>query len=241
LNLELQAIYHPLYLILAGIGLWESARSGWKPGEVFLLVLVVAHYGVSFLVLFNLTEWQAGGIPGMVYFSGRHLMPLLVVSIYWIGKGFLSLHEWLASSFRRPSFAADSGTVAGATRWILFILMAFMILPKTLKTQRYDRVTEKWAGVWIEGQTGRDKVVFTTLPRVAYYAGGELILLQSPGGAKEKLAARPLNPDAVYLAFEAREVLRPQGEVGSWDRDFTEVKRFSGKGMETVVVYRKAR
>ncbi len=243
LNLELQAVYNPIYLFLLAIGLWGSIRSRWKEGELFLFILAVLHYGVSFLVLLNLTEWQREGNVRMAYFSGRHLMPLLVVSIYWVGKGFLILHDGLVAKIGRSVSSADGETVRKTTATLLIFsaLMAGVILPKTLKPQRYDRISEKWAGTWIKNQPGEKKTIFTTLPRVAYYGEGDLVLIQSAKEAKDRIKDSPIRSDAVYVVVQEHETVSAEGGEGSWLQDLMEVKRFGGKRMETVVVYRSVR
>jgi hypothetical protein len=240
LNLEILAVYHPVYLFLLLIGLWGSIKSRLMPGERFLLLLVFLHYVVSFLMVFNLTEWNQDGSVHMSYFSGRHVLPLLVVSIYWVGRGFLTLFDWLAERIKRLIFFGGPPSLKqSAAVCVLFALMAAMILPKTLKPQRYERLSEKWAGTWIKNQPGGKKTILTSLPRIAYYGEGNLVFITSETPTKSQGGGACR--DEVYLAVREGETFSLGDGPHEWKQGFTEAHRFGGKGVETIVVYRKNR
>jgi hypothetical protein len=239
LHLEIKSVYHPLYLFLLAVGLWRGGKSRFQGGERFLLLFACLHYVISFLMTFNLTEWDREGEIKMAYFSGRHVLPFLAVSIFWVGKGFLTILDWLSGAGEAHGFLSRWGKEkkSAAALLVLLLILSAIVLPKTLKPQRYDRLTEKWAGAWIKSQSGEKKRVLTTLPRVAYYAEGELEYIDP---ARGPLSIKTPNTDlkAEYIAIREQEL----PDIGNWNaslkKDFVEVRRFEGKRMETIVVYR---
>ncbi len=238
-HLEIKSVYHPLYLFLLAVGLWRGGKSRFQGGERFLLLFAGLHYIISFLMTFNLTEWNREGEVTMAYFSGRHVLPLLVVSIFWVGKGFLTVLDWLSGAGEAYGFLSRWGKErrSAAALLVLFLILSAIVLPKTLKPQRYDRLTEKWAGAWIKDQSGEKQRVLTTLPRVVYYADGILEYVDPEKGPSSQKTSNT-DMKAEYLAIREQELR----DIGDWNeslkKDFVEVRRFEGKKMETVVVYR---
>jgi hypothetical protein len=110
-------------------------------------------------------------------FSGRHVLPILLVSIYWVGAGVITIYDWTLKKVDSLSVFPGLGPrKRSATVWVtLLILILAIVLPKTLKAQRYERLPEKWSGIWIRNQSGQGATIFTDLPRVAYYAGGKSV------------------------------------------------------------------
>jgi hypothetical protein len=240
LNADFYAIYHFVYIFLLVIGLLKRGRSLFKRGEAFLFSLFILHYVVLFLFVLNLTEWSDKGTIRAVYFSGRHVLPLLLFSIYWVGEGFMAIHQWICHKIEPSRFflrweSKDRPVVLWG---ILLLLVLTIVLPKTLKPQRYDRLPEKWAGSWIKNQSGKDMVIFTTVPRVAYYADGNCEYIDFEKNKIDKIRASMVEKRALYLVMQGREIIDFPENAEVIKRDFVELIRFEGKGMEKVIVYR---
>ena len=240
LNLEILAIFHPLYIFLLITGLLKGVLSRLKTGEGFLLSFGLLHYVVLFLLMLNITEWGGEETIQAVHLSGRHVLPLLLISIYWVGEGFLAIYHWVYKKLEANPLLIRSGPERKSIIVMvsLLILMLGIVLPKTLKPQRYDRLPEKWAGMWIKNQSGNGMIIFTTLPRVAYYAEGNYEYIDFDKDRFDKIKTSMVGKRAFYLAIRGRENIDFPENAEAIKRDFAELARFEGKGMEKIFVYR---
>jgi hypothetical protein len=241
LNREMLLIYHYLYLFLLAIGLFKSISSGFKSGEKFLMSFFILHYVVLFLLILNLTPWSREGTGQIDYFSGRHVLPLLLFSIYWVGKGALATYNWVYEKMesKRILFRLKPERKSKVLWAALLILVLAIVLPKTLKPQRYERLSEKWAGTWIKNRYGEGITIFTTMPRVAYYADGKYERIDLEKDKFDEIKASMAEKGALYLAIRPREIVDFPERAEAIKRNFIEVLRYEGKGMEEIVVYEK--
>jgi hypothetical protein len=233
LNLEVLALFHPVYLLFLLIGLWKKVSNRFKSGEGFLVGLFATHYIVLFLLILNVTDSKQIGTD----FSGRHVLPLLVISIFWVGEGFSHLTSWISKKSASYPFLSrlEVNKRSFVVLSIVLILVLALVLPKTLKPQRYQRLTEKWAGIWIKNQSGQGATVFTTVPRVAYYAEGSHVYVDFGKTTMEEIKKLMEQKKGSYLAIQERDVSF-LSSGGQW---LIEVQRLGGKGLETILVYRK--
>jgi hypothetical protein len=125
-------------------------------------------------MVLNTTVWGADKTVQEDHLSGRHVLPLLLISIFWVGEGLVTIHQWISKKIETQSLMLpiDPKRKPSIVFAILLGVLLAIVLPKTLKPQRYERLPEKWAGVWIANQCGKGMTLFTTVPRVAYYADG---------------------------------------------------------------------
>lgn len=241
LNFEIFAIFHPLYVLLLLVGLFKGVSSQFREGEKYLISFFALHYVVLFLLVLNFTDWNGDETARSFVFSGRHVLPLLLFSIYWVGEGLVAIHSWIynkiESHYLFPWWKERQKLIIIGT--ILFLLIVVIIFPKTLKPQRYERLTEKKAGIWIKVQSGKGVTIFTTLPRVAFYAEGVCEYIDFNKDKIDKIKSLMTEKGVLYLAIRERERYSFP-EVGeTLKKDFTELSRFEGKGMERVIVYRR--
>jgi len=120
---------------------------------------------------------------------------------------------------------------------ILLILVLAIILPKTLKPQRYERLPEKWAGTWIKNEYGRGRPIFTTIHRVAYYADGKYEYLDFKRDKLDKVKTLMVEKKALYLVIRGRETIEYPEVTETIKKGFIELNRFEGKGMEKIIIY----
>ena len=99
----------------------------------------------------------------------------------------------------------------------------------------------RWAGIWIKNQSGKGMTIFTTAPRVAYYADGDCEYIDFEKDVMTRIKASMVKKGALYLVLREREVLGYPGAVEPLLRGFIELMRYEEKGMEKVVVYRRIR
>jgi hypothetical protein len=241
INLEIFSRFHPVYIFLLMVGLLKRIISRFKTGEGFLLSFCALHYVVLFLMVLNATEWGADKTIQADHLSGRHVLPLLLFSIYWVGEGFITIYEWICKKtesillFHRLTLRKESVIIFVT----LLVLISAIVLPKTLKPQRYERLPEKWAGIWIKSQSGKGMIIFTTAPRVAFYADGNFEYIDFNKDKFDQIKASMAEKKALYLAIQGREVANlPQNEEAV-KRDLVELGRFEGKGMEKIIVYKR--
>jgi len=240
LNLDFLTILHPLYIFLLIIGLLKGFFSGLKTGERFLLSLFCLHYLILFLMMQNTTEWGKDGTMKAVNLSGRHVLPLLLISIHWVGQGAFTVYQWVLQW-------VDSHRIFLSLRpkhrsWIvsstLLAVVILTIFPKTLKPQRYDRLPEKWAGIWVKNQSERGATVFTSLHRLAFYSDRKCEYIDPWKIPVPEVKASMVKQEAVYLAIFEKNVSGDPEVVKSLEKDFDEVIRFGQRDMNKVIIYR---
>jgi hypothetical protein len=239
--LEIIAIYHPLYIFLLVLGLWKQISSHFRAGEGLLVSFCLLHYAVLFLMILNLTNWSEEEKTQSFVVSGRHVLPLFLISIYWVGEGFLTIYHWIYKKIesQRLFLRLESRRRSNLVFVTLLILILAIVLPKTLKPQRYERLTEKWAGIWIKNQSGKGTMIFTTIPRVAYYADGDYEYINFKKDSVDKIKTSMIEKKSQYLVLKGRNV-EDRPEMAEFvGKDFIEVKRFENKGMEKIIVYKR--
>jgi len=242
LNLEILAIFHPVYAFLLIIGLLRGIFYRLKTGEGFLLSFCGLHYVVLFLMVLNTTEWGGDKTILAVHLSGRHVMSLLLVSIYWIGEGVITIYQLVSKKMESsPLFLRLKPRKQSVIIFVtLLVLILAIVLPKTLKPQRHERLPEKWAGAWIKNQSGKGATIFTDMPRVAYYADGSYEYIDLRKSPINKIKASMIEKKALYLVIHERHVSDYPEEVKSIQKDFVEIIRFEQEGMEKIIIYKIA-
>jgi hypothetical protein len=120
---------------------------------------------------------------------------------------------------------------------LIFVLA--IVLPKTLKPQRYERLSEKWVGIWIKNQSGREAPVFTTIPRVAYYAETSFVYIDLGKDSIEKIEASMVEKGADYIVLQGKKVADFPEAVESIKNKFVEIVHYEKKGMEEIIVYKR--
>jgi len=81
--------------------------------------------------------------------------------------------------------------------------------------------------------------IYTTVPRIAYYADGNLEFIYFNKDRFNKIKASMVEKKALYLAIEEGEIIDFPGNGEAIKRDFVEPARFEGKGMEKIMIYKR--
>jgi hypothetical protein len=238
---EIHIHFSAILLALMIVGFVKKVSTRFSAGDGLLLSLWVTHCAVLFLMWLNLTDWSADRATWRPPFSGRHVLPLLIISLYWIGEGFGTIHHWLfgrAASFSWFRHMEPAKRSAVILVILVALPLAFM-LPKTLKPQRVDKLPEKWAGIWIKGQSGPGTPIFSTLPRVPYYADGIWEIVDPAKDRLDGIVAEMAKKNAAFFVIDGEEVDRFTELADPAQKNFTEVMRYEKKGMDTVIIYRR--
>jgi hypothetical protein len=239
LNLEILAIFHPLYIFLLIIGVFRKGSSLFKSGEGFLLSFFILHYILLFLLILNFTDWSVGEADRTFFFSGRHVLPLFLISIYWMGEGLLTVHDWVFKKVesRRLFFRWGSKRKSATVFVTLSVMVLVIVLPKTLKPQRYQRLTEKRAGIWIKNQSGKGTMISTTIPRVAFYADGNYDYVDFNKDTVDRIKSSMVGKGALYLVIQEKDVVPFPEKIAVIEENFIEAIRYQEKGMENIIIY----
>jgi hypothetical protein len=169
---------YPLPLLLAFFGIgWRVKVKEFNAEEKYLTSLMV----VLVVILF----------PNL-YASGRYLLPAVFLLYLWAGFTFVKVSALIERrSARYPRL----------TIGILATILLVTILPTTLKPQRLDKIGYKEAGLWLRERTLTPPVILTDDPRVAYYAGGEYVLIP-PASTPQGIMKEGEKEKANYLVIE---------------------------------------
>lgn len=202
---------HPLLFIFLIIGVvnWsriKPARIG-PGGKERVFGLYIASIIVVYLFMLyrlNITQIPSYG-DIYQYPSRRHLMPLVIPAVFYVGIGVYTAGTWMHEKFQHNSLTVGFKELLRST-WItqLIVLMIVVsaLLPKTLKPQRFDKLGIKKAGQWIREHSHKPfPAVLSASARNAYYAGGKHVQMESIDGALEQARAKK----ADYILITQRD------------------------------------
>jgi hypothetical protein len=194
-------------------------------------------------MVLNTTEWGTDKTVQADQLSGRHLLPLLLASIFWAGEGLFTIYHWIDRKLESHALFSRFGPKRKSivVMSILLILVLLIVLPKTLKPRRYEKLSEKWAGIWIKNQSGKGATIFTNVPRVAYYADGKCEYIDFNKGKLERVKTSLGEEGTLYLVLQGREIIDFPDDAESVKEHFVEVKRYEENRMEKIILYKRVR
>ncbi len=137
-------------------------------------------------------------------------MPIIIPALFWVGVGAAALSEWLYKRIwiRNPGWGVLKW-VGKSERNVLIVVLVIVLgvlLPKTLKPQRFDKIGILEVGKWISENSGKkEPAVFSTSSRNAYYAGARAVQMNDLNTALSQ--ARKENADYILLTRRERAVL----------------------------------
>lgn len=117
-------------------------------------------------------------IHSLFYAVSRHIIPLVVVSLFWSAVGFLEFGYILAEKlFKNVSDGRrmNSRRIFAAMLVIIIILM----LPFTYRPVDKDKINQRQTGEWIKAKCKRNPVILTDMSRVVFYAEGQFVPLRN--------------------------------------------------------------
>ncbi|NIM98592.1 MAG: hypothetical protein GTO24_11085 [candidate division Zixibacteria bacterium] len=166
LNKFLKAM-HPLLVIPLIFGAFRRKRVEYRmKEEVFLF---------SILVAFLLMLIRYGTV--FIYISTRHVMVPVILCLPWAGVGVIEVEQVIRNAFQAAKFKGESLFGLKYLRWALVVAIVVALLPKTLASQRIDKIPIREAGIWIKENGPENPVVMGQdgLARVGFYAEGTFI------------------------------------------------------------------
>ncbi len=137
-------------------------------------------------------------------------MPLVIPAVFCVGIGVYTAGAWIHEKFHNCSLIVGFKELLKSTwsiQLIVLIMVVGVLLPKTLKPQRFDKLGIKVVGQWIRAHSHKPSpVILSTSGRNAYYAGGKHVQMERINGAL--VLAREKNVDYIlitqkeYMALE---------------------------------------
>lgn len=219
--------YHPLLILFLIIGIITYKRIPrlGKPGLYLGLILALYMFILFALaVVFTSDEHY--------YLSRRHLMPLVIPTMFCSAIGIQTLCNWTEKRYVSPS---KKYKWFSDVKIIIPIIVICLLLPKTLKYHRAERIGTKVAGYWLkENAPEAPPVIMGISPRLTFYAGGKHAFL-SPGSYSDIITrARSLGVN--YLEIYRENIARTCPDffesINSEDIELVYQHTYNGKSKE---------
>lgn len=185
---------HPLLFILLLFGTIIRKKVQYKKSEEAFLLSVLA--------VFILISVRSG--TTIYYIATRHMMVPTILSLAWVGAGIFELAYRAKKISLLEQLAPKKGFIIKNLHWVLLTLIVFSLIPKTIASQRTEKVPIKKAGLWIKGHGPRNPVIMTQRKlgsRIAFYADGTF--LEIPRNQEPFEAAR--ENGVTFLAINEKE------------------------------------
>jgi 4-amino-4-deoxy-L-arabinose transferase-like glycosyltransferase len=131
------------------------------------------------------------------YPSRRHLMPIVILAVFCVGIGVHTAGFWILERLQIDKLRSGFRGLL-KREWIIqlivLIIIVSILLPKTLKPQRVDKLWMKKVGQWVrENSVKPSPAIFSTSSRNAYYAGGRHIQMESVGDILSRASAEKVD------------------------------------------------
>ena len=198
--------FHPFLFLFLIIGVINWTRIKKVQYFGFYMTSIIVFY---LLVLYRLHLTFA---PAYQYPSRRHLIPLVIPAIFCVGIGVYATGSWIHEKFQFDKLRSGLG---GRLRnvWIaqllILIIIISVLLPKTLKPQRSDKLGIKKAGQWIrENSHIQSPAILSDSFRNAYYAGGKHVHIERIEQAIS--LAREKRPDYMLITYREYMVIEEE-------------------------------
>jgi hypothetical protein len=146
-------------------------------------------------------------------------MPLVIPAIFCVGLGVYAAGAWIHEKFHNCNFIVGFKELLKST-WIVqlvvLMIVVSVLLPKTLKPQRFDKHGIREVGQWVKEHSDKPvPSILSTFARNAYYADGEHV---QRGSIKNVLAsAQTKKVDYILLTY--REFMEIEKEVLQYIKD----------------------
>ena len=199
--------FHPFLFIFLIIGVVNWTRTNKKR---FFGIYVASTILFYLMILYRLNLTYSANYQ---YPSRRHLMPLVILAVFCVGLGVYTTGAWIHKKFHNCNFIIGFKELLKSTwsiQLIILIMVIGILLPKTLKPQRYDKLGIKVAGQWIKEHSHKPFPVFmSSSVRNAYYAGGKYFHIESINSALAEACTKKVD----YILLTDREFMEIEKEV----------------------------
>jgi 4-amino-4-deoxy-L-arabinose transferase-like glycosyltransferase len=209
--------FHPFLFMLLIIGVINWTRIGKKR---FFGIYVASTILFYLIILYRLNLTHLGhGDNIYQYPSRRHLMPLVILGVFFVGLGVSVVGMWIHGKFHNCNFVVGFRELLKSTwkvQLIVLMIVVSVLLPKTLKPQRFDKYGIKVVGQWIRTNSHKPSpVVLSDSSRNAYYAEGKHIQMYGINDALGVAQARKVD----YMLIMQRDYEVIEKEVLQYIKD----------------------
>ncbi|MFQ5787958.1 MAG: ArnT family glycosyltransferase [Thermodesulfobacteriota bacterium] len=220
---------HPLLFIFLIIGVINWTRIKKERFFGLFIASIIVFY-LFILYRLNITYIPSYG-DIYQYPSRRHLMPLVILAVFFVGIGVYTTGSLVHD---KVQFDKLKSGLRGRLRnvWIvqLIILMIIIsvLLPKTLKPQRSDKLGIKEVGQWIREHSRKSSpAILSDSARNAYYAGGKHVQMVSINNALSKARAKKV--DYILITHSEYRVIEKELLQSVKDKKIAIAYRFPEK------------
>ena len=202
--------FHPFLFIFFIIGVINWTRVN---KERFFGIYVASIILFYLIILYRLNlaySTHDGDI--YQYPSRRHVMPLVIPAVFFVGFGVYVVGEWIHGKFHNCSLIVGFKELLKSTwivQLIVLMIVVCVLLPKTLKPQRSDKLGIKAAGQWVGEHSHKSyPLILSGSSRNAYYAVGRHIQMSSINGALAMAQARTV--DYILITYREYKVIEKE-------------------------------
>jgi predicted histidine transporter YuiF (NhaC family) len=208
---------HPLLFIFFIIGVvnWTRIKK-----ERFFGLYIASIIAVYLFILYRLNITHISSYGGIYqYPSRRHLMPLVIPAVFFVGIGVYATGTWVHEKFHSNRVIVGFKELLKST-WIMQLIVLMIVvsalLPKTLKPQRFDESGIKKVGQWIKENSNKPyPAILSVSARNAYYAKGRHIQMESINDALAVASTEEVD----YIFISHREYKAIEEELQQSVRD----------------------
>ncbi len=199
---------HPLLLVLLLFGVVRRGNIPYRREEELFLLSALA---LSLLVLI-----RYGTVT--FYIGTRHMMVPVILCLAWAGAGVVEIEHKIRNL---PVVAKTIGKKTAnlkRLRWALVGVIVFALLPKTLASQRIEKMPIRQAGVWIKENGPKNPTVVGQgdLARIGFYAEGTFFEIPRDQELNQFLRQRRVD----FLAINQRDIANTHpGLIDSLDSE----------------------
>jgi len=210
--------FHPFLFIFLIIGVINWTRINKKRFFGIYVTSIIFFY---LIILYRLNLANLGQSDNIYqYPSRRHLIPLVIPAVFFVGLGVYTAGMWLHEKFNNCNFIVGFKELLKSTwivQLIVLIIVVSVLLPKTLKPQRFDKYGIKVVGQWIGTNSHKPSpVIISDSARNAYYAGGKHIVM---GSCDSNVITEAAQTNADYIMITYREYRVIEKELLQYVKD----------------------
>ncbi len=219
--------FHPFLFMFFIIGVINWSRIKKERLFGFYIITVIALY---FFVLYRLTiTYLTGDDDTFVYPSRRHLIPLIIPAIFCVGVGIYTSGTWMHKKFQSSSLIVGFKELLKSTwtvQLIVLMIVVSVLLPKTLKPQRFDKYGIKEVGKWVKEHSNKPfPSILSTFARNAYYADGKHVQMVNINNVL--VSAQTKKVDYLLLTYEEYMVIEKEIQQSIEDKKMRLAYKYS--------------
>jgi len=209
-------VYHPILLLFFLAGLIRRRvipRNFFN--EMFLFSFIF-----GYLIIIGLMMWS----------THRYLLFPILFSYLWAGAGVLEIQEKVMRIIR---LSRESVNIR------LIILIFIIFLPVLLNPYRVEKLERKAIGLWIKGEEMGRPFIMTDAQRVAYYAEGELLLMNK-WNYRENIS-KAIAKGIKYIVVEEKNIGKNYPDLmklAQQDFILQDIPLLTPKGQEKYLVFK---